>query len=91
MTKRDRAEKEVLKQENDVPKQDICSFFSEFLKIHFVPGRPGTEGFVPGHLLLPLSRNKGTPGHEIFFVPGQRDDETSHGTSRPVETLLRIM
>ena len=26
-TKRDRAEKDVLKQENDVLKQEICSFF----------------------------------------------------------------
>jgi hypothetical protein len=50
----------------------------------FVPGRPGTEGFVPGHLLLPLSRDKGTPGQENFIVPGQRDN----GTSRPVETLI---
>ena len=37
----------------------------------FVPGRPGTEGFVPGHLLLPLSRDKGTPGQENFFVPSR--------------------
>ena len=48
---------------------------------------PKTENpfihFVPGHLLLPLSRDKGTPGQEFFFVPGQRDN----GTSRPVETL----
>ena len=50
----------------------------------FVPGRPGTEEFVPGHLLLPLSRDKGTPGQEFFFVPGQRDN----GTSRPLETLV---
>ena len=34
---------------------------------------------VPGHLLLPLSRDKGTLGQEFFFVPGQRDN----GTSRP--------
>ena len=39
--------------------------------------------FVPGHLLLPLSRDKGTPRQEIVFVPGQRDN----GASRPVETL----
>ena len=50
----------------------------------FVPGRPGTEEFVPGFLLLPMSRDKGTPGQEFFFVPGQRDN----GTSRPVETLI---
>ena len=45
----------------------------------FVPGRAGTEEFVPGHMLLPLSRDNGTPGQEFFFVPGQRDN----GTSRP--------
>ena len=33
--------------------------FFEIFKIHFVPGHPGTEEFVPGHLLLPLSRTKG--------------------------------
>ena len=38
------------------------------------------------NLLLPLSRDKGTPGQENFFVPGQRDN----GTSRPVETLAEI-
>ena len=43
----------------------------------FVPGRAGTEEFVPGHLLLPLSRDNGTPGQEFFFVPGQRDNGTS--------------
>ena len=48
----------------------------------FVPGNPGTEEFVPEHLLLPCP---GTKGHrdKIFFVPGQRDN----GTSRPMETL----
>ena len=35
-----------------------------FWESDFVPGRPGTEVFVPGHLLLPLSRDKGTPGQE---------------------------
>ena len=42
----------------------------------FVPGRPGTEEFVPGHLLLPLSRDKGTPGQGKCPCPGtkgQRD------------------
>ena len=53
--------------------------FLFFWEGYFVPGRDGTEEFVPGHLLLPLSRDKGTPGQEIFFVPGQRDN----GTSRP--------
>ena len=53
--------------------------FLFFWEGYFVPGRDGTEEFVPGHLLLPLSRDKGTPGQEFFFVPGQRDN----GTSRP--------
>ena len=56
-----------------------------FWESDFVPGRPGTEVFVPGHLLLPLSRDKGTPGQEIFLVPGQRDNRTSSpGFSRDV-------
>ena len=54
------------------------------LESNFVPGRPGTENFVPGFLQLSLSRDKGTPGQENFFVPGQRDN----GTSRPVESLI---
>jgi hypothetical protein len=58
--------------------------FPGFLGGDFVPGRPETEEFVLGHLLLPLSRDKGTPGQEFFFVPGQRDN----GTSRPLETLV---
>ena len=52
--------------------------FGHFFEI-FNPFCPGTEEFVPGHLLLPLSRDKGTPGQDFFFVPGQRDN----GTSRP--------
>ena len=32
---------------------------------------------------VPLSRDKGTPGQENFFVPGQRDN----GMSRPLEML----
>ena len=54
----------------------------------FVPGRAGTEEFVPGQLLLPLSWDNGTPGQEIFFVPGQRDNGTSRpGLSRDVPSL----
>jgi hypothetical protein len=64
-----------LQQQKKVEKNAImCKMES-----NFVPGRPGTEEFVPGHMLRPLSRDKGTPGQEIFFVPGQRDN----GTSRP--------
>ena len=44
----------------------------------------GTEEFVPGFLLLPFSRNKGTAGQGNVFVPGQRDNRTS----RPLETLV---
>ena len=51
--------------------------------IDFVPGRPGTEEFVPGQLLLPLSRDKGTAGRPVPVCPG-----TSRGTSRPMETLV---
>ena len=57
----------------------LFSVFLFFWEGYFVPGRDGTEEFVPGHLLLPLSRDKGTPGQEFIFVPGQRDN----GTSRP--------
>ena len=46
--------------------------FFEIFKIHFVPGRPGTEEFVPGHLLLPLSRDKGTAGQAKIFCPGTK-------------------
>ena len=54
-----------------------CSFsvlerlFPSFLGVilSFVQGRPGTEEFVLEHLLLPLSRDKGTTGQE-FFCPG---------------------
>ena len=42
------------------------------IESYFVPGRPGTEEFVPGHLLLPLSQDKGTPGQE-FFCPGTKE------------------
>ena len=41
------------------------------IESNFVPGRPGTENFVPGFLQLSLSRDKGTPGQEIVFVPGR--------------------
>ena len=64
-------EKDVLNQENDVRKQEIWSFFWKFW-IHFVLGRPGTEEFVPGFLLLPLSRDKGTAGQAKLFCPGTK-------------------
>ena len=65
--------RDILKQENDALKQDVRSFFWK-------------KTSVPGHLILPLSWNKGTPGQEkffsrdkgtlgqeFFFVLGQRD------------------
>ena len=56
--------------------------FFEFLKLIL-------SWDVPGHLLLPLSRDKGTPGQEFFF-PGQRDNGTScPGLSRDV--LLYVL
>ena len=70
-------------------KNSKSGHFFENFEIHFVPGRPGTEEFVPGHLLLTLSRDQGTPGQAKRFCPGtkgQRDSETF--LSRPLETLL---
>ena len=52
----------------------------------FVPGRPGTEEFVPGQLLLPLSRDKGTPGQGKCPCPGtkgQRDVPSRFVPGRP--------
>ena len=74
--------------------------FIIYFLVHFVPGRPGTEEFVPGHLLLPLSRDSGTgktflsrdkgttgqAGDRAFFW--SRDKGTSHpGLSRDVPSL----
>ena len=44
----------------------------------FVPGRPGTEEFVPGFFLLLLSCDKGTAG-QGFFCPRakERQDKES--------------
>ena len=89
-------ENDVLKQEYDVLKQEMWSFLKN-PSINFVPGRPGTEGFVPGHLLLPLSRDKGTAGQAKLFCPGtkgQRDREIflsrdKGTTGRPVPVCPR--
>ena len=63
----------------------LSLFFVFFQESDSVPGRPGIEEFVPGQEQEPLSRDKGTPGQENFFVPGQRDNGTSrHGLSRDV-------
>ena len=63
-----------------------CPFpvFLFFWEAYFVPGRDGTEEFVPGHLLLPLSWDKGTPGQDFFFVPGQREVPSQFVPGRPV-------
>ena len=53
--------------------------FGYFLKF-FNPFCPGTEEFVPGHLLLSLYRDKDTKGRPVPVYPW---------TSRPVETLLQ--
>ena len=55
--------------------------------IDFVPGRPGTEEFVPGQLHLPLSRDKGTAGQGKCPCPGtkgQRDVPSRFVPGRPV-------
>ena len=47
--------------------------------IDFVPGRPGTEEFVPGQPLLSLSRDKGTAGRPVPVCPGtSRGNTTTH-------------
>ena len=55
----------------------FLTIFSQ-LGIDSVPGRPGTEDFVPGFLLLPLSRDK---GHRDKKIPLSRHKGT---TGRPV-------
>ena len=50
--------------ENRQPQKKKFDFFLLKTESDFVPGRPGTEEFVPGHLLLPLS---GTPGQDFFL------------------------
>ena len=47
------------------------SVFWFFWEGYFVPGRDGTEEFVPGHLLLPLSRDKGTTGQAKNLAKGR--------------------
>ena len=70
--------KPVKWQQQQIDLKKKCKYLQLMYKIEsdFVPGRPGTEEFVPGHLLLPLSRDKGTGGQAKLFCPGtkgQRD------------------
>ena len=52
-----------------------CFFVS--LGRWFCPGTFRDRGFCPGTFAPALARDKGTPGHEFFFVPGQRDNGRS--------------
>ena len=51
--------------------------------IDFVPGRPGTEEFVPGQLLWPLSRDKGTAGQAKLFCPGTKGQRDVPSRGKP--------
>ena len=73
-------------------KKNWEDLFLRFFGPGFVPGRPGTEEFVPGFLHLPLSQDKGTAGQAKLVCPGtkgQQDRETflSQDVLRPLETL----
>ena len=61
--------------------------------IDFVPGRPGTEEFVPGQLILPLSRDKGTAGQGKCPCPGtkgQRDVPSRGNPSLDTDLLQQL-
>ena len=60
-------------------------------KSYFVPGRPGTEEFVPGHLLLPLSRDKGTPGQGKCPCPGTKGQRDVPSRGKPSITQVLIV
>ena len=82
-------------------KKFLRFFFWRFFGI-FWPGTSRDRRVCPGIFALTLvlgqrdsgtgktflSRDKGTTGQGNFFVPGQRDNRTSRGTSRPSETLV---
>ena len=58
--------KNVKKSEKKRMFLPIFPFFDIFFDnkvVILVPGRPGTQEFVPGFLILPLSWDKGTAGH----------------------------
>ena len=60
-----------------------CFFVS--LGRWFCPGTFRDRGFCPGTFAPALARDKGTTGRPLLVFPG-----TSHGTYRPLETLVRV-
>ena len=74
-----------------------CNYLQLMYKIEsdFVPGRPGTEEFVPGHLHLSLSRDKLTPGQGKCPCPGTKGQRDKlkilprDGTGRDFDRLSR--
>ena len=58
----------------------------------FVPGRPRTEGFVPGHLLLPLSRDKRDTGTRKCVCPGTKgqQDVPSRGNTSMQSVVMIV-
>ena len=60
-----------------------CFFVS--LGRWFCPGTFRDRGFCPGTFAPALARDKGTTGRPLLVCPG-----TSHGTYRPLETLVRV-
>ena len=72
--------------ENRQPQKKKFDFFLLKIESDFVPGRPGTGEFVPGQLLQPLSRDKGTAGQGECPCPGtkgQRDVPSRFVPGRP--------
>ena len=60
-----------------------CFFVS--LGRRFCPGTFRDRGFCPGTFAPALARDKGTTGCPLLVCRG-----TSHGTYRPLETLVRV-
>ena len=60
-----------------------CFFVS--LGRWFCPGTFRDRGFCPGTFAPALARDKGTTRRPLLVCPG-----TSHGTYRPLETLVRV-
>ena len=64
-------------------------FFFNFLK-SFCPGTGQDRGVCPGTFAPALVKGQRDTGTRFFFVPGQRDNGTSRGTSRPLEPIVEI-